>query len=177
MCYTDINEAKRNNLIRIMRRDGVKNTDLAHALKKHTPYISAILAPPEKSNHRNISDKLVDQLSKALRCAKSEFYKGFNDSADQKSEDNQKADVGTLLKIIEQQNERIREQGLLLQAQGERITEQGKRIDVVTMLSSKATTENKDLWDKINSIEKMLGRHYEKMLAAANSGDLKALGE
>lgn len=94
-----------------------------------------------------------------------------------KSNLQQPIDINMLLKIIDQQNERIREQGLLLQAQGERITEQGKRIDIVTVLSSKATSENKDMWDKINAIEKILGRHYDKMLAAAHSGDLKALGE
>jgi hypothetical protein len=100
----------------------------------------------------------------------------FNGEKEPRSFPETPTDMNLLLKIIEQQNERIREQGLLLQAQGDRITEQGKRIDVVTILSSKTTTENKDLWDRINSIQAVLDANHAKMKKAAEMKDISVLG-
>jgi hypothetical protein len=95
----------------------------------------------------------------------------------EKTSSSKPSGVDLLLKIIEEQNKRIEEQGKRIDEQGQRITEQGKRIDVAINITEKSSFEQKAMWDRINSMQEVLDAYHVKMKRAAESGDLKVLGE
>lgn len=85
--------------------------------------------------------------------------------------------VKLLFKIIEEQNKRIEEQGKRIDEQGQRISEQGKRIDDAIKITEKSSLEQRTMWERINSMQTVLDTYHVKMKRAAESGDLKVLGE
>lgn len=182
MSNIDLGELRRNNLDRLMKRDNIIAARLAEKIGRKPPYIAAILSPPEEKGHRGIGKKILKLICEKTGWSEEEFYKGaqlniINEKENiQQPETQQGINIGMLVKIIEEQNKRIEEQGKRIDEQGERISEQGKRIDTITDMVKQSRLEQNSIWNSIHSMQNVLNEQHTKMTKAAESGDLKALG-
>lgn len=187
MTHFDIEDVKRQNLKRIMTDRGLTPTTLAKLIGVKQTHISACL-----SGGRNIGAKTIKNICGALKIDADEFIKPVlpADNVQHKAS-RQIVDVCALVEIIKEQNKRIEEQGRridkqeglissqkdLIAAQGDRITEQGKRIDMVADMAKTSQGANVVLARAVESMQNVLNKQHEKMIVAAETGDLKALGD
>ena len=77
MINTDLNEIKRQNLVRLMKERRLKSVELARMIGREPPYIAAILKPTGEKGSRNIGPKIMKIVCERLEVGESEFYKGW----------------------------------------------------------------------------------------------------
>lgn len=76
----DLYDVRRKNLTRLVEEKHVSNSELAARMNCKPSFISALRAKPEKTNHRNIGNRVIDKLAKALQVPIDEFHRGLTPS-------------------------------------------------------------------------------------------------
>lgn len=73
----DLNETKRQNLLRLMAEKNKRPVDIAKLIERDPAYISAILKPPKEKGARSIGPTILKALCDKLEVSEAEFYKGM----------------------------------------------------------------------------------------------------
>ena len=76
----ELYEVRRKNLIRLMEEEGISKSDLAKRMKVRPNFIWMLCTNPEKKNSRNIGNKVISKLAKALKRPIYEFHRGLTPS-------------------------------------------------------------------------------------------------
>ncbi|MCK4828581.1 helix-turn-helix transcriptional regulator [bacterium] len=76
----ELYEVRRKNLIRLLKEKGLSKSEFAAKIGCKPSFMSALCASPEKSNHRNIGNKVIQKLAKGLEVPIDEFHMGLTPS-------------------------------------------------------------------------------------------------
>ena len=77
MINFDLNETKRQNLLRLMAEKSKRPADIARLIERDPAYISAILKPPSEKGARCIGPTILKALCEKLEVPEDEFYRGM----------------------------------------------------------------------------------------------------
>jgi SOS-response transcriptional repressor LexA len=77
MISTNLNETKRQNLLRLMAEKNKRPVDIARLIERDPAYIAAILKPPNEKGARSIGPTILNALCDKLEVSEDEFYRGM----------------------------------------------------------------------------------------------------